>query len=389
MNVALLHAIAEFNFAHGGPPRSVAALVRALASVDGAEVGVAFGGMAPAELHELIGLDVRPFPCPIGHLAGGFLAPGFRRGLYGVINSFTPKLLHSHGIWRAENHWMARAARSANIVHVVQPRGMLSSWALAQKSARKRIAWWAYQGNDLRRADGIVATSVDECVDFRRTGLLAPVAVIPNGVELPSESALPRAPATPRTALFLSRLHRGKGLLELINAWARIRPVGWRLQVAGPDVDGLWQEAAALCKQSGLTDVEYFGEVDARAASALYRKANLFVLPTRSENFGMVIAEALAHGLPVLTTRGAPWQELIRYDCGWWIDFGEDALEQSLREATGLSSERLSEMGRNGRRLAERYTWQATAEKTLVFYRWLLEGGTRPAFVDVINSTQR
>lgn len=383
MSVSVLHALAEFDLAHGGPPRSVAALAEAQAGLENTNVAVAFGGDDSAARERLGSTAVRLYPC--AGAGAGRNGGEFRRDLQAAMETARPEIVHDHGIWRVENWRVAQVARSAGVCHVIQPRGMLSAWALAQKRWRKRAAWWAYQRRDLHHAAGLIATSSAECADFRRAGLVQPVAVIPNGVTMPNRARAARSVAGTRTALFLSRLHPGKGLMRLLRAWARVRPAGWQLVIAGRDDHGLWQTADAFCRQAGLHEVRYAGSVSEAGASALYFDADLFVLPTESENFGLVIAEALAHGVPVLTTRGAPWQELIRYDCGWWIEPGDEALAHGLREATGCSRERLAQMGNNGVKLARKYSWPAAAAKTLQFYEWLLGRADRPGFVDLAD----
>jgi len=387
MNV--LHTVAELDLRHGGPSRSVVALTDALARIEHCRVALlASERSADARVLDSVPAVERVDIVPAQGRLARSAALDYRRGVLDTASRLEAGIIHTHGIWRAENHWSAAAARSLGVLHVAQPRGMLSAWALAHKRVKKRVAWRLYQQRDLQQAAGLVATSDNELEEFRSAGLRAPVAVIPNGVALPEATSPDEAPAMgPRTMLFLSRLHKKKGLLELLEAWAKVRPEGWRLQVAGTDTEGLWATAEAVCRKTGIaSDVEYLGEVDTATASTLYRQADVFVLPTHSENFGLVIAEALAHGVPVLTTRGAPWQELIRYDCGWWIELGQDALEHALRDATAQPRERLLEMGRNGRRLADRYTWSAAAEKTVEFYRWLLSGGPRPGFVDIVSA---
>jgi len=274
---------------------------------------------------------------------------------------------------------------------------MLEPWALQQKAWKKRLALAIFQRRDLHSASALIATSEMEYQNLRRFGLRQPIAVIPNGVDLPTdqhESAHlvaerlrktdPTAGPEVRTALFLSRVHPKKGVRELVQAWAHAVPAGWRLRIAGPDEGGHWSAVSQLIDQLGLGDsVDYRGPVEGEDKAALYREADLFVLPTFSENFGLVIAEALAHGTPVLTTKGAPWPELIRYDCGWWIEFGEQALARGLEAATSTLPERLREMGANGRELARRYSWPAAAEKTLQFHAWLLGRADRPDCVDV------
>lgn len=117
--------------------------------------------------------------------------------------------------------------------------------------------------------------------------------------------------------------------------------------------------------------------------AALYREADLFVLPTFSENFGLVVAEALAYGLPVITTRGAPWADLETYGCGWWIETGMEPLVPALRAAMALSNAERRAMGERGRVYVRRYDWDVIAAETLALYRWVLGQGERPACVHV------
>jgi glycosyltransferase involved in cell wall biosynthesis len=127
--------------------------------------------------------------------------------------------------------------------------------------------------------------------------------------------------------------------------------------------------------------VEYVGSVDGEQKSAMYRDADLFVLPTFSENFGVVVAEALAHGVPVITTRGAPWADLEIYGCGWWVDIGVPPLEQALRDAMSLSDDERRMMGARGREYVRRYDWDTIARQTAEVYRWVLDQGDKPECV--------
>ena len=253
-----------------------------------------------------------------------------------------PALVHSHGVWHPANHWAAQAARAWGVPLIIHPRGMLEPWALGQKPLKKRLALALFQRRDLESARAFVATSEMECEGLRRFGLKQPVAVIPNGVDFDDAAASDLGGARrqdgERIALFLSRVHPKKGVLELVQAWGQVAPAGWRLRIAGPDEGGHWGQVERLVRQLGLgARVEYLGPVEGARKAALYREADLFVLPTFSENFGVVVAEALAHGLPVITTRGAPWADLETYGCGWWIEVGVEPLVVALREAMALT----------------------------------------------------
>lgn len=134
--------------------------------------------------------------------------------------------------------------------------------------------------------------------------------MVPNGIDvaLLKNGCLPKVQQVARqqrVALFLSRIHKKKGLINLLQAWAKIDPKGWLLRLAGPDEAGHLTEILDAIRAFGLTDsVQYVGSVSGEAKQRFYREADLFVLPSYSENFGVVVAEALAHGLPVITTRG-------------------------------------------------------------------------------------
>ena len=188
-----------------------------------------------------------------------------------------------------------------------------------------------------------------------------------------------------RRALFVSRMHPKKGVLELVEAWARVNPKGWQCELVytlNGDEERAY-EAAVKARIVAL-DLSYAGkDVDSAADFILtgplddkekwsaYARADLFVLPTYSENFGIVVAEALWAGVPVVTTKGTPWRELLERRCGWWIDLPpKESLEAALREATSLSREALREMGACGRKLVEeKYTWKAVCDAMVEGYR--------------------
>ena len=107
------------------------------------------------------------------------------------------------------------------------------------------------------------------------------------------------------------------------------------------------------------------------------------MLPTFSENFGLVIAEALSYGIPVITTKAAPWKEIEIYGCGWWIDIGVNPLILALREALELSDEKRKLMGSIGREYVRRFNWDEIANKTIDAYYWVINGGPKPDCIEL------
>jgi glycosyltransferase involved in cell wall biosynthesis len=359
--VKILLAVASLRPEQGGPAYSVSGLARALAS-DGVEVGLWAADQSATTSPLLSGLtSVRP------------LAGTARESLEAFGR---PDVIHDNGIWLFHNHALARLARDQGIPRVVSTRGMLEPWALRHKAAKKRLAWWAYQRLDMRSARFHHATSDCEATHLRELNLGVPIAHVSNGVDLPADGAIVRAvpggvgQVGPRTALFLGRIYPVKGLPMLVEAWARVRPCGWVLRIAGPDEAGHRTEVEQAVAAAGLRDEVFFtGPADRVAKRSAFFNADIFVLPTHSESFGMAVAEALAHGLPVLTTTGAPWRCLVDAGCGWWVEPTTDGITAGLREATSLDGAVLRRMGTIGRSVVEeRFQWSRVSRAMIDVY---------------------
>jgi glycosyltransferase involved in cell wall biosynthesis len=245
---------------------------------------------------------------------------------------------------------------------------------------KKRVALWAYQRRDLETVSAFVATSELEAIGIREFGLSQPIAIIPNGIDLPPVAIdRPRVGNGPRIALFLGRIHPAKGLLNLIEVWARTKPRGWVLHIAGPDEGGHLQQVMRRVSEFNLTEViKYIGSVSDSAKFEAYSRAELFILPTFSENFGVVVAEALSCALPVVTTKGAPWHALEEHQCGWWVEPSVAGLAEAVVDSTSRSPEELAVMGQRGRVLANQFRWPAIAKQMAAVYAWVLGCGAKP-----------
>jgi glycosyltransferase involved in cell wall biosynthesis len=294
------------------------------------------------------------------------------------------QLIHNHALWSPANHSAARLAAGMGMPLVTTPHGSLTRWAFGHKSWKKKWAWELYQKRDLELSKVVHVTAQEEAEDLRALGFEGPLALIPIGVDLPPWEVDPRTSSKEiRTALFFSRIHPKKGLLNLVEAWAAARPKGWRMRIVGPDESGHRQEVEKAVGEKGLEKEFVFeGPVYGDAKWEVYRDADLFILPTFSENFGIVVPEALACGVPVITTEGTPWKELNERACGWWIPLGVETLAQALRKALNLSDVERRQMGIRGRRLVEeKYTWSVSAKSMKALYAWILDGGTPPSFM--------
>jgi glycosyltransferase involved in cell wall biosynthesis len=287
------------------------------------------------------------------------------------------QLIHDHGQWMPLHHFVAELARSKNIPRIVSPHGMLSPWARNYKRLKKSIAWRLYAHRDLKQASVVCATSELELQELRELGVKLPIAVIANGVDPFPAETLELKTATPPYVLFLSRIHEKKGVGELLEVWEKINRSDWKLVLAGPD------EQKFLASRTLPLGVKYVGMVLGEEKARLMRQASLFVLPTHSENFGVVVGESLLVEVPVITTHGAPWKSLQTERCGWWIPMEKPILKQALLTAMNTPAEELQAMGMRGRMFAAKaFAWPQLAEQMAQVYEWVLGGGDPPPCVD-------
>ena len=289
--------------------------------------------------------------------------------------SLTADVIHNHGLWLAPNVEAGKAATTGSTPLVVSPHGMLAPAALAFSRLKKRVFWWLVQGPVVRGAACIHVTSEQEYQEIRGFGLANPVAIIPNGIDIPERRAEWLVqPAVERVVLALGRIHPKKGLSSLVQAWSKIEPryPAWRLKIVGPPEIGHDDELRTLARTLGLTRVSIEGPIYGNAKNAAYEKADIFVLSTLNENFGLTVAEALAAGTPVISTKGAPWSRIEGEGCGWWIDHGPEPLATALALAMALPRETLKTMGTRGRAWMKRdFSWERIAHEMLDVYLWL------------------
>lgn len=295
-----------------------------------------------------------------------------RKQFVGVLERVRPDVVHVNACWLPLCSLTVFWAKRKGYKVVVSPHGMLEPWVIRRNYlTRKLPALVLYQKRALRKADALVATAESERRNLERLGYCRDVRVVANGVV--TEGISLRTSWEPRhTLLYMGLLRPNKGAGVLLDAVSLIREQlrDYKIIVAGPDTEGYLATLKAQAASLGLEGMVAFpGGVFGDAKWRLFERADVFVLPTLNENFGIVIAEALLKGTPVITCKGAPWGELLTERCGWWVERTPHAVAAAILEALALPPAELEAMGRRGRRLVEeRYSTEKVARDMVGLY---------------------
>jgi glycosyltransferase involved in cell wall biosynthesis len=336
-------------------------------------------------------LDCRQWP------AVGIKALGYSGRMAGGVESSLvsgSSVISQHGLWLHYGRVARNISRSRSVPVIIHPHGMLEPRALRNSSWKKQMTGRLWEFENLRSAACLRVTSNDELEWVRSFGLKNPVALIPHGIDVESQASLPSYSEAQellpqwkgrRILLSLSRVHPKKGLPVLLEAWSKLgrEREGWLLVIAGPDQRGHLSELKQLVADLGLSGSVLFpGALFGEKKLAAYALADLFVLPSYSENFGVAVAEALAAGLPVVTTSGTPWKDLQARGCGWCAEANVEQLAQTLCAALSVPKKELIEMGAQGREWMKRdFSWERLAAQMIDVCEWTLGGGAAPSCV--------
>jgi len=371
----VLSFVTSLELSHGGPSRSVPLQAKGLA-----EAGVDITLMTlRSEDMNILALEGTAVKLKV-------LSPSFsKKEIAKYLADERFDLIQIQSMWDLPYHKVMVEARRRGIPYIVTPRGMLEPWSLSQKAWKKKLAWWLYQRNDVQKSACIFTTARMEAGHVGNLGITTRKAVIPNGIETDAYPCKASVDIVKKQVLFLSRVHIKKGIEILFDAWKRIHSdySDWQLLVVGNGENEYIQSLENRIESLSLKDsIKILPPVFGNEKIQLYQESALFCLPSFSENFGMAIAEAMSCGTPVITTTNCPWRILNETNTGWCIDLSVDNLERALREALGMTSAELYEMGRRASKLInDNLDYRIVTRKTLRLYEWLLNGGEKPEFV--------
>jgi glycosyltransferase involved in cell wall biosynthesis len=317
---------------------------------------------------------------------------------YGIITElikrnevFNFDIIHQHGIWMPISILTNRYRKDSHVPTIIQPHGYLEPYSLTKSKYKKHIVSLLYEKRNLLDSSVLIACSEKEAKHLKLIYPNKDIAIIANGIPeefifSPISNDFIDPCPNKLKMVFLSRIHPLKGLERLFKAIHKIgvsRFKDWNIIIAGfPELnhDIFLKRLVKNLNMSEL--IRFEGPKFGQDKIDLISMCDVFVLPTFTENFGIVVAEALGRGIPVLTTQGAPWDELVKKNCGWWVTNNEDGIIEGLIQILETDKATFSAMGAKGRELVlSKYTWKKTTKNTIELYSYLIDKTNKPSFI--------
>lgn len=314
---------------------------------------------------------------------------GYSPDINHILDKYAPQIIHQQGIWMYHSYAALRYKRThPETILIVEPHGMLDPWAVRNSAWKKKIVGHLFEYNNLHNADCIHALCQSEYESIRNFGLKNPIAIIPNGVNLPNNLCIKHS-SEKKILLYIGRIHPKKGLKELILAIAIVKKKrpnslkNWELHIAGWDQNGHINELKQLVDINDLNNnVIFLDPLYGDAKENALNQANAFILPSFSEGLPMSVLEAWAHKLPVIMTEFCNLPEGFNSDAAFRISPTPQGIANVLIDVFCTDKIRLDEIGNNGYNLVKHYfTWESVANQTIKLYKCLLYRGIKPDFV--------
>lgn len=375
----VLHTISSLAFSSGGPSQSTTLTLKGIWN-KGIDAEIIAFDHREGDINVLENKKTHFLPFVSGRFK---YSVTYKLKLISLMTNMS--ICHIQGVWQYPSYISAKQARKLNKPYIITPRGMLYPQAVASGSKiLKQFFLKAHLMNDLQKAACIHATCTEEMLHLRDLGVKSPIAVIPNPVDH-TPYINTEIPLKPSFKIgYLGRLHPRKKVEVLIQAWAKLKDYNENdeLIIIG-DGDPLYLDSLKkLVAEKKLNNIKFTGFLKGEERDKVIQSLTFLAVPSDFENFGMIIAEALMMGVPVIASKGTPWEQLETHNCGYWIDNDIESFYKKFIQAKKLSSQEVQIMGINGKSLIEEhYTTDAVGNKILSMYTWILKQSSKPEFV--------
>lgn len=399
----ILHVIPSVGAVRGGPSHAVIAMVKAL-SEHGISAEIAATNDNESDLLDVPLQQCIKYPLDVASDASvpTWFFPRFSPNIHAVrefafSGSFTTwlwesiqdyDLLHIHAIFSYTSTAAMAIARLKKVPYIVRPLGQLCEWSLQQSARKKQIYLTLIERANLNHSQALHLTSLQEQQEVSGLNLNTPSFVLPHGISNPR--TIPDAPLRLREhlklsadepiILFLSRLHHKKGLDYLIRALSKLTDYRFTFVLAGSGSPEYFSEIESLLETNNIRSRTHIaGFVQGEIKDLLIQGSDLFALTSHSENFGVVVLEALAAGLPVLVTPGVALASVVQqHKLGYVASLDVSAIVSAIENHL-TNPQQAKEMGTRAHQLiTEQYTWDSVATKLINTYTAIIQNQTIP-----------
>lgn len=272
-------------------------------------------------------------------------------------------VIHIHGLWLFPTWYGFFLTRIYSKPLVVCPRGSLDPVRLKKSRVKKIISSFLFEKRIIRKAEAIHCTSDDELLWVKKYSPYSNPILIENGIYCsPDIKLMPNKPIN--RVIYVSRINPTKGLDILLSSWQEdfSNNNSIRLEIYGPDEEGYSQYIENYLEK--IPNANYYGPVYNAEKTSLFQNSSLFVLPSYSENFGIVVGEAMANGLLTLTTTNTYWKNNESLKRGIICDPNKESLKTALHRALSLKNETSRIYRINAHNFVyEELSWDYIAEK--------------------------
>lgn len=292
-------------------------------------------------------------------------------------------IYHAQGVWQYPTYAIADVARQKGKPYLITPRGMLYPQDIAKSNKLfKEISLRLRLLNDLNKAACVQVTCKDEMLYCRDLGVTSPIAIIPNPVEI-KEYKEKKQDSIFRLG-YLGRLSPRKNVESLIYTFSTLSSETEKaeLLIIGGGDEQYERFLKSEVQRLNLKNVRFTGFLSGNEKDKAIASVSVLAMPSEFENLGNVILEGLVRKIPCIATKGSPWEDLNTYNCGWWIEYNQEAITDAIHKAINTSQTELSAMGERGRKLMEEnYSIEAIGCKMKTLYEWILGKGSKPKSV--------
>lgn len=352
------------------------------------------GGPAMSTYYTLYGLqqlgvdaEIIMYPLsPTGKLRGEKVPVHFAKAPLGHKLAYSPVLkkeisalgeydiYHAQGIWQYPTYALVDVARKKGKPYIITPRGMLypqdirkSNKFFKELSLKYRLL------DDLNRAACVQVTCKDEMEHCRNLGVTSPIAIIPNPIEIKDYTEKKKDNIF--RLGYLGRLSPRKNVESLIYAFHELKDFSKdaELLIIGGGDDKYEEFLKAEVKRLNLNNVRFTGFLSGKEKDEAIASISVLAMPSEFENLGNVILEGLIRRIPCIATKGSPWEELNIYQCGWWIDYNQKSITETVKKALELDYDHLRLMGEHGHKLiVDKYSVETIADSMFRLYHAIL-----------------